>query len=133
MIIPRRLLPEGHQQWSDEELAEWHTYIDALWDGMKNEYRNRDYADTAHGKARTYDAGCRGPACLAANRARARKYSGHEVSPKYLIEEPIIEWMLLGIISLKVDNDLKFEKSLDDIEFWMPFPTVSKDESSLTV
>jgi hypothetical protein len=65
--------------------------LQGIWEECVLEFYNPDMDTRAHYNARTYQHGCRGPLCTAANRAATRRRHGHEATGEFKIIDPIIE------------------------------------------
>lgn len=89
--IPLELVPD-RTQWQAESPAEsLDEVLNGLWMEIGDEVFEKEYLGREHG-LNTYRLGCRGPVCCAANRAHARKYSGHSATGKYLWLDPVIDY-----------------------------------------
>lgn len=88
LIIPAHLVPP---LLSREEVENFRKELISMWVECVEEYFDESYAKRTHHNARTYQHGCRGPLCTAANRAQTRSRHGHVATGKFAILDPIIE------------------------------------------
>ena len=66
--------------------------LEALWKTLCKEILDRKYVSRTHGNRRTYDAGCRGPACAKASREHVRRRTGNRPSTYYAAHDAIVAY-----------------------------------------
>lgn len=85
-------LPEG-------VFDEWDVDLDQLWLDIMQELLAPEFLTRNHMSHRTYDNGCRGPACKRANRMRTRRRQQYQLNDsKYTFTDEVIEaWVPIAI------------------------------------
>jgi len=99
-------LPEGFDP--DNEYVQ--TVGTTLWNELIVEFLDDDYAGRTHGHRRTYDAGCKGPACRKAARDHSRRRNKSEPSDETKALDALIEaWVpvVVGRIILARERMVK--------------------------
>lgn len=66
--------------------------LSSLWQSVIVELMDPEYTGRTHGNRRTYDAGCKGPACSKASREHGRRRTQTAPNERYKYLDPIIDF-----------------------------------------
>lgn len=66
--------------------------LEAIWKALCTELLDRNFSGRTHNNRRTYDAGCRGPACTKSTREHARRRTGSTPTRYYKSHDAIVAY-----------------------------------------